>query len=284
MNNVISMSAEFERQKNMQAFALTAGMSGAILLLIFLVHWSIPTKVEVPIDEPIEINLGVGDIGSGTDQPELPGDPAPAQQTAYTPPQPSHATEESVKDVPTDETSHEAPAITKPVVTKPNATKIDAPAKTVKTNTTPTPLPVPPAPKPKAVAGRTLGGNGSGGNGAETYKPGTGEGVAGGNGDQGRPGGSPNGKSYTGTPKSFGVKEFNIPNQSFEDDFNQNAKIAMEIVTDGDGKVISANYTSRGSTGTATENMKEIARRRAFQLKVGPDMKGTVIFNFKVRG
>lgn len=284
MNNAILMSHEFERQKNIQASAWTAGVAGAILLLIFLVKWSIPVKTEPPPQEYVEINLGTDDVGSGNDQPQLPGDPAPAQQTAYVPPQPVQAAQENVKDVSSpEETNHEAPAVVKPTVSKPDATKINAESKTVKTtNTTPTPAP-PAPPKPRAVMGHTMGGNGNGGNGADSYKPGTGEGQGGGPGDQGRPGGDPNGKSYTGTPKNFGVREFSIPAQSFEDDFNQNAKIAMEIVTNSDGKVISANYTSRGSTGTATSSMIDIARRRAFQLKVGPDMKGTVIFNFKVR-
>jgi hypothetical protein len=285
MNNVISMSADFERQKNIQASAMTAMVMGLVLLMIFLVTWSTPPKVEPPPQEYVEINLGNGDVGSGKDQPLLPGDPAPAQQTAYTPPQAAPAQEEAVKDASTDETDHAAPAVIKPNVSRPDATKINTESKTVKsTVTTPTPAPVIAPPKPKATLGHTIGGNGNGGNGADTYRPGTGEGVAGGQGDQGRPGGNPNGTSYTGTPRSFGVKEFSIPNQSFEDDFNQNAKIAMEIVTNGDGKVISASYTSRGSTGTASSSMIAIARNRAFQLKgIGPDMKGTVLFNFKVR-
>jgi hypothetical protein len=284
MNNALSMSADFERQKNIKASVLTAAFTGAFLLLIVLFKWSNPTKAVPPAEEYIEINLGSSDIGSGNDQPQLPGDPAPAQQTAYTPPQPATSHEESVKDISTEETAHDAPAVVKPAVSKPDAKKINTETKTVKTTAT-VPQPVVQAPpRPKAVLGHTIGSNGNGGNGAETYKPGTGEGVAGGNGDQGRPGGNPNGTAYTGTPRSFGVKEFSIPSQSFEDDFNQNAKIAMDIVTDGNGKVVSASYNSRGSTGTASENMKEIARRRAFQLKVGADMKGTVIFNFKVRG
>ena len=285
MNNAISMPTDFERQKNIQASVLTAVVTGAVLLLILIVKWSTPVKVEQPAPEYVEINLGSSDIGSGNDQPELPGDPAPAQQTSYTPPQATQAHEEMVKDASTDETDPTAAAVLKPTASHPEATKINTESKTVKTtNTTPQPAPVVAPPKPRAMMGRTYGGNGNGGNGADTYKPGTGEGIAGGNGDQGRPGGDPNGKSYTGAPRSFGVREFSIPSQSFEDDFNQNAKIAMEIVTNSDAKVISASYTSKGSTGTATSQMIEIARRRAFQLKgIGADMKGTVVFNFKVR-
>lgn len=285
MSNTISMSADFERQKNIQASALTGGIAGALVLLFILVKWSIPVEEHTQPEEYIEVNLGSSDVGSGKDQPQLPGDPAPAQHTAYTPPTPEKATEESVKDVEANETSHDAPPIIKPTVSKPEATKINTESKTVKTNTSPAPQPVVQAPpRPKAVLGHTIGGNGNGGNGADSYKPGTGEGQGGGAGDQGRPGGSPNGKSYTGTPRNFGVKVFSIPSQSFEDDFNQNAKIAMEVETDDNGKVTSATYTSKGSTGTATASMIEIARRRAFQVKATPNSKGIVIFNFQVRG
>lgn len=282
MHNVISMSSEFERQKNMQASAITGGISGALLLLFILVRWTIPINTPPPVDDYISVNLGSSNDGMGADQPQLPGDPAPAEQTAYTPPQSAEAHEEAAKDLP-DEQDNDAAPVIKPSVTRPDAKKINTETKVVKTNN---PTPAPPVvtpPRPRAVLGHTIGGNGNGGNGADTYKPGTGEGTTGRPGDQGVPGGDPNGTRYTGTPKSFGVREFSIPNQSFEDDFNQNAKIAMDIVTNSDGKVISATYTSKGSTGTATAGMINIAKRRAFELKVGPDMKGTVIFNFKVR-
>jgi hypothetical protein len=176
--------------------------------------------------------------------------------------------------------------IKRPAVSKPNATKIDNNNKVVKTTPNPQPVVTQAPPKPKAVLGRTVGGNGNGGNGADTYRPGSGEGIAGGTGDQGRPGGDPNGRSYTGAPRNFGVKVLNIPAQSFEDDFNENAKIAMDIVTDANGKVVSATYQPRGST-TSNPQMVSIARRRAYELRNvgagdGPQ-KGIVIFHFKVR-
>jgi hypothetical protein len=287
MSNAISMSADFERQKNIQASAITLAIAIGLLLLFIFVTWTIPTETKTQPDEYIEVNLGSGDQGSGTNQPELPGDPAPAQQTAYTPPQPVHSAEESVKDVESNETDREAPPIIKPAVSKPDATKINAESKAIKTtNTNPQPVVTQAPPRPKAVLGRTIGGNGNGGNGADSYKPGGNEGIAGGNGDQGRPGGSPNGKRYTGSPRSFGVKVLSIPNQSFQDDFNQNAKVAMDIEVDENGKVSSATYQPRGST-TADRKYIDIARRYAFQLKMGSvdgGQRGTVIFNFKVNG
>jgi len=284
------MPDAFEREKNTKASMITAGIAGLIVLIAFLVKWPLPTMPPPIADEGIEINLGSGDQGFGSDQPKLPGDPAPArQQVAYTPPQPTPAHNEAVKDVETDEKAPaEAPVITKPVHTKPNATKIDAPSKPVKATPAAQPVAATPAPpRPKAVLGHTVGGTGNGGNGADDYSRGGNQGVAGGTGDQGRPGGNPNGTAYTGTPKNFGMRVLSIPSQSFEDDFNQNAKIAVEIQVDEGGKITSAVLTSRGSTGTATPEMKNTALRLARQLKLGASdggQKGIVVFDFKVRG
>lgn len=277
----------FEREKNVKASAITLGIAVALFLILILVKWPLPTIPQPVSEEYMEVNLGNGDVGSGNDQPLLPGEPAPAQQASYTPPQPVHATANVVKDVETDDRNEDAPAITRPTVARPNATRINDNNKVVKTtNTTPEPVATPAPPRPKAVMGHVMGGNGNGGNGADTYKPGSGEGIAGGSGDQGRVGGDPNGKSYTGPRKSFGVRVLQISDQSFEDDFNENAKVAMEIEADANGKILSATFQPRGST-TSNRKMIDIARRRAFELKLGSSdggQRGTVVFNFKVRG
>ena len=184
-------------------------------------------------------------------------------------------------------TTNEAPAIIKPAVTRNEATKINENNKTVKTtNTTATEVVKEAPPRPKAVLGKTTGGNGNGGNGADSYQKGGNEGIAGGNGDQGVPGGDPNSRNYSGARKSFGVKVLQISDQSFEDDFNENAKVAMDVVADERGKVLSATFQPKGST-TSNRKMIDIARNRAFELKLGSadgGQRGTVIFNFKLRG
>lgn len=287
MSNPLSMSVEFERKKNTQASIITAAITGSLMLLFLWMKLTVPHEVPPPAEEYIEVNIGSGDMGSGTDQPLLPGAPAPAQEAAYTPPQPVQTNDDAAKDVEANETAPDAAPIIKPSVTRPNATKINQETKVVKaTATTAQPVVTQPVQRPKAVLGRTVGGTGNGGNGADTYRPGTGEGIAGGQGDQGRPGGDPNGKSYTGSPRSFGVRVLSIPNQTFEDDFNENAKVAMDIVVGEDGKVKSATFQPKGST-TSNSRYIDIARRSAFQLKMGSvdgGQKGTVIFNFKVRG
>jgi hypothetical protein len=78
----------------------------------------------------------------------------------------------------------------------------------------------------------------------------------------------------------------NIPNQSFEDDFNENAKVAVDITVTANGKIASITLQPRGTT-TNNRNIINIALRRARELKMGETdggQKGTVIFSFKVRG
>jgi hypothetical protein len=279
------MSDTFERRKNTQASMITFGVGGVLLLIFFLVKFELPSLPPPVIEDGIEVNLGNSDFGSGKDQPLLPGEPAQSQQIAYNPPQQVRSHEENVKDIETDDKNAAAPEIVKPVISKPNATQINKVSKEVRTSPKTQPVVTEAPPRPKAVVGRTLGGNGNGGNGSDTYKPGTNEGIAGGRGDQGRPGGTPGGGNYTGTPKNFGVRVLQISNQSFQDEFNENAKVAMDVEADASGKVFSATYRQTGST-TSNRDMIDIAHRKAFQLKLGSSeggQKGVVIFNFKLK-
>lgn len=285
MSNAISMNTgDFERQKNIQASLYTAGITGAILLLVFLVKFYEPVVPPAPKEDYIEINLGSSDVGSGNDQPQLPGEPAPAQQVAYTPvQQATQASSEPVKDVEEND-EREAPPVYKPRATKPEAKKINEETKVEKTtpttaNVTPTPAP----PRPRAVMGQVRGGNGNGGNGADTYHPGTGEGQGGGPGDQGSIGGNPNGRSYA--PKRLGVRTVSIPARSFEDDFKESGKIVLEIEVDENGRLVSANFQPRGSS-ISNRTQIDIAKRRARELsypKYPGGFKQNVEFGFEVR-
>ena len=278
------MTADFNRQKNIQATLYTAGIAGAILLLILFIKFYQPVAPIQPTEEYIEINLGSSDVGSGNDQPELPGEPAPAQQSAYTPVQPvTNAAEESVKDI-EENNEAEAPPVYKPAVTKRDAKKINEESKVVKAKPTPiAATPAPPVPQPRAVMGQVRGGNGNGGNGASTYKPGTGEGQGGGPGDQGSIGGNPNGRSYT--PRNLGARMVNMPAKSFEDDFSESGKIVLDISVDENGKLLSATYQPRGSS-ISNRSQIQIAQRRARELsypKYPGGFKQPHIFVFDVK-
>jgi hypothetical protein len=289
------MNDPFESQKNIKASTYTALICGLLLAVFLFIKWTLPEIPPPPMEEGIEVNLGNSDQGLGTDQPFLPGKPAPSNQQAYTPPKPAVAENNDVKDVETDDKDPDAPAIIKPTVTKPDAKKV--PEKEVVKNTparNPEPVntPAPPAPKPKAVF-KGVNGAGTGGNEADSYKKGGNEGVAGGSGDQGRPGGNPDSKNYdgpggrgnSGVTISRGLQGRRITGlPSFEDDFNENAKVAVDIRVDETGRVVSATYQPRGST-TSNASLTSIAKRKALQVKFnsGGESAGTLIFNFKLK-
>ena len=78
MQNLSIMLASFEKEKNRKAAFVTLGVAGSMLLLFFLVKWPLPTVDPPMLTEELEVNLGSGDEGFGSDQPFLPGEPAPA--------------------------------------------------------------------------------------------------------------------------------------------------------------------------------------------------------------
>ena len=297
MANIDYMQDHFESQKNVKAGTYTLIICGGILCVLLFIRWTLPSLPPPSLDEGIEVNLGNSDMGLGDDQPFLPGQPAPNDQQAYIPPKTVVAPPEPVKDIETDDKAEDAPEIKKPPVVKPKPEATKIPEKDVVKNTPkkvnqPVTNPTPPVPKPKAQM-RGVSGTGTGGNEADSYKKGGNEGIAGGTGDQGRPGGDPDSKNYTGggrgnsgvsISKGLQGRRFTkLP--SFEDEFNENAKIAVDIRVDGQGNVISASYQPRGST-TADSDMKSIALRKAQQLKLnanGEESSGTIIFNFKLR-
>jgi len=290
------MTDHFESKKNVKATAYTLAI-GILLLMIFLfVTWTLPAIPSPVTEEGIEVNLGNSDKGLGNDQPFLPGEPSAKDQEKYNAPKQAVAEKANYKDVETDDKQEDAPVVKKPPVTKPDATRIlqkdVAKSKPVKTVAKPVQDPVPVKPKPKAVFSG-VSGTGSGGNDADHFKAGGNQGIAGGQGDQGRPGGDPNATSYTGGGKgnsgvtiSRGLQGRNwIKLPSFTDDFNENAKVAVDIRVDENGNVTEASYQPRGST-TSDSNMKEIALRKAKMIKfntTGDESSGTIIFNFKVK-
>jgi hypothetical protein len=285
---------EFEVSKNRKAGLYTLLICGILFLLLFLISWTMPSNPPVPVEEGLEVNLGNSDQGLGSNQPFLPNDPSKQDQEKYTPPKTAAASKEALKDVETDEKDPEAPAIKQPAVTKPNATKIpdkDLAVKTPKKTVQPAVNPTPAPPKPKAVF-HGVNGDGTGGNDADHFKPGGNQGIAGGKGDQGQPGGDPNATNYKGGGHGNGIaitqglqgrRISSTP--SFTDEFNENAKVAIDIHVDAAGNVISAEYQAHGST-TSDANLKAIAIRKAHQVKfnTGSDESaGTIVFNFKLK-
>ncbi len=291
----IRANHEFEVRKNRKAALYTLLICGALLLFLLLVSWNLPFNPPVPVEEGLEVNLGNSDQGLGDNQPYLPNDPSKQDQEKYTPPKTVTQAKEALKDVETDDKNpDDVPAVKKPPVTKPQATKIPdkdltvkTPHKTIQPVVNPTPNP----PKPKAVFNGVKG-DGTGGNDADHFKPGGNQGIAGGKGDQGAPGGDPNSTNYVGGGHGNGIaiagglqgrRIRSTP--SFTDEFNENAKVAVDIHVDAAGNVTSAEYQPRGST-TSAENLKAIAIQKAHQVKFNSgsdESSGTLIFNFKLK-
>lgn len=288
------MEDNFESKKNAKAGGYTALVCGLLLVIFFFVRWSLPPIPEPPVEEGIEVNLGSSDAGMGDDQPFEPGSPAPAEQQAYTPPAPTPVQAEPAREI-VEDNEPDAPVIKKPEVTKPDATK--TPEKdVVKSKPVKKPVEAPPAPpvaKPKAVF-KGVNGTGTGGNEADTYKKGGNQGVAGGSGDQGRPGGNPNSDNYTGGGRGnggFGVrsglgnrKVTNWPRLT--DDFDENGKAIVAVKFDKSGRAIDANIVLKGTTVNAQQ--REIALRKAKELRLNVDPNAaeeqvvTFEMNFKV--
>ena len=298
-NALIMVDQQFETKKNWKATTYTAVVIGSLLLFFIVWRWPLQTFATPILEEGIEVNLGNSEQGLGEDQPFLPGKPAPSDAQAYTPPPKSEPVkEEDVKDIATDDKHEDAPEIKKPPVIKPKPEATKVPEKEIVKhvpvkNPSPVNNPTPPAPKPKAVF-KGVNGTGTGGNEADDFKKGGNQGVAGGKGDQGKPGGDPDSKNYTGGGKgNSGVsvksglgsrKVTGYP--SFNDDFNENGKVIVSVTFNKNGAVINVEVVQRGTTGEA--NLKEIAKRKARQLKLNSDLTAaeeqTVVFemNFKL--
>ncbi len=296
MANPAYMTDNFESQKNLKASGYTLLVCVLIAIVLLFVTWTLPTIPPPPVDEGIEVNLGNSDKGLGTNQPFLPGKPSPRDEEKYTPPKQTVVEHAPAKEVETNDKDEDAPAIKKPAITKPDATKIpdkdvakNKPVKVMQAVVTPAPV----KPKPKAVF-HGVSGTGSGGNDADDYKPGASQGVAGGKGDQGAPGGNPNSNNYkgnggtgnSGVSLSRGLQKRGVMKYpSFTDDFNENNYVAVDIHVDGNGNVTGADFQLKGST-TSESSMVNIAIRKAKQIKfnsTGDESVGTIIFNFKVR-
>lgn len=298
MSNQSYMSPSFEREKNVKASMYTSFVCGALLIIFFFAKWTLPQIPQPTFEEGIEVNLGNSDEGLGDIAPMIPGEPTAAEETNYSPPATSQASANNEPDIATDDNDIEAPEISKPtktVVKTPNRVNTEV-VNRPRPNTTPVTNPTPAPPQPKAVY-RGGTNTGAGGNNADSYNNSRNQGIAGGNGDQGRPNGNPNSDSYSGNASrgnrggvriSRGLSGRSIARYpSFEDDFNENAKVAVDIRVDQSGRVLSAVVNPRGTT-TTNAGIRSIATRKALQLKLNAgsedEQTGTIVFDFKLRG
>ena len=282
--NSISLDSNFEREKNIKALGITLLVCVILFLLFFLVKWSTPPLPLPLADEGIEVNLGNSETGLGNVEPQAQGEPAQEQNNPTTPTATQATTPTETMDEKGDEAINATPKPTtpKPII-KPVVPVVKAPVKPV---VNPTPKP----PTPKAVfAGGTK--NNSGGNNSNVDNGFKNQGIAGGNGNQGVPNGNPNSDTYGPQSGNGGVKiKSGLTGRSvavmprFQDEFNENAKVAVDVTVDATGKVLSATVNPRGTT-TTNQSIRQIATKKAFQVKFtagSEEQTGTIVFDFKV--
>jgi outer membrane biosynthesis protein TonB len=290
------MSEQFESRKNLRATGYTTVVCAVLLILLIGLSWTRPAEPQPVVEEGIEVNLGNSDQGLGKNQPYLPGDPSPQDKEKYTPPKQAVVEKVPVKDVETDDNQKDdEPVVKKAVVTKPDATKIpDKEVTKAKVRPVKVPETLPekpkPEPHPKAVF-RGVNGTGKGGNNADDYKQGGNEGIAGGHGDQGAPGGNPSSTNYVGGGHGNGgiVAMGSLKGRavlrwpSFTDDFNHNGVVMLTVHVDEGGNVVDAEYRMYGSTITDREQI-DIAIRKIKQMKfaAGDDATAPIQVNFKL--
>lgn len=280
----------------MKALGLTIAICAALFLLMFLVSWTAPQVPPPAVDNGIEVNLGNSDVGMDTKAPEIPGEMSKSDETNYELPKvaPSRAEPDEVKEV-AENNDKDAPEIhTSPKPKKEPKPVAELPK--AKAEKKPVVAAASAPPKPKALYKGGTTENNAGGNGGDTYNGVRNQGIAGGKGDQGKPNGNPASDSYTGnggTGKGgvsirsglSGRRFIHLP--SFTDEFNDNAKVAVDITVNAAGNITNAVVNPRGTT-TTNRNILNIAVTKARQLKLNAgsadEQTGTIVFDFKLRG
>ncbi len=186
-----------DTQKNIRAGTITGVICGLLVLMFFIISWTIPAPEVPPVEEGIEVNLGNSDEGLGTEAPMIPGPPAAATEEVNMPPKTQVTAPEEAKEVATDDNDKEAPdvAVPKPLTPKKESPNIPKKENTTTVKTTnPKPQvvenPKPAVKKPVAVY-KGGDGSGTGGNNADTWNNTRNQGIAGGKGDQGKPEATP---------------------------------------------------------------------------------------------
>ncbi len=295
MYYVTTMSATFELEKNRKAFLYTLAIVVALLLIAIFWTWQILPPPTPIAEDLIEINLGNNNEGFGTVQPLIKGEKSPgedqADQQHKAPPVVANNSSPQNPE-PDDSKDPDAAPVVKPSKPTPKAVEQPTPLTPQPTkNTNPTPVVAMPKPQKPKIAG--YGGPKSGtGNGADETNGYTYQGnKPGGKGDAGSPSGKPDsygnnpgGRSSGGASFIKGVRPYNLGSLKFEDDFDENAKVYIDIQYNSSGSFVSATI-ARGTT-TSNSRILSIARQKVAALKFPASPDGgvsTILLNFKIQ-
>jgi TonB family protein len=257
---------------NRKAALWTTGVHIALLLLFILVRLSLPPQVTPPPELGMEVNLGTSETGSGADQPLDSDDPAPQanprQRAAAAAATESYTTESNHPD---DE------AVRRPQQLRQNGRQQSTqPARRTEPQRT-----------PRYVM---QGSTGRGGNSAASDQDGSNEGISGGPGDQGVPGGTAGSSNYTGSPGSGqgGISHTlngrSISPSRFEAEFREGGKVVVRVTVDRQGRI-----TDHTVLSTPNAELRRIALEKLRQSRFSPNPNaapetfGTITIVFKAR-
>ena len=283
----------FEAEKNRKALMYTILVCGLFLIFAIFYTWPMMIPPTPTVTDLIDVNLGNEVEGMGNVQPLVKGERAPDNQSVASRQSARKVREEPSQNIQADESNNKdaAPVVktekkneTAKIENKPSVT-------TASKNVHPSPVvnPNPAPPKPKIPLYK--GGNGTGGNGAAEDNGYRNQGYKPGNGDAGSPDGSPDaygnspgGKSGFSVVRGLsGRRPIHFPNM--QGDFNENAKVYVDIKVNAAGTVTSA-VVAKGTT-TSNSELRSIAIEKAKQLKfpaAQSDIEsGTILFNFVLK-
>lgn len=289
-----AINHRFEAEKNRKALMYTTGIVGIFLIIAIFYTWPLLIPPTPPVQDLIDVNLGDEQEGMGTIQPLVKGERAPDTRSVPSHEKAAKVTETPTRNVQADENNDDKEAAPVTKVEKPredakeiNKTSADKPTKKINPSQVVNPNPAPRVPKHIYS-----GGTGNGGNNAPEDNFSRNQGMKPGNGDAGSPDGKPDAYGNNPGGKSGGTMFKNLPSgrrptfPSMKNDFNENAKVYVDIKVDGNGKVISASI-ARGTT-TPSNSLREIAIETAKGLKFPQSQttdveSGTILFNFVLK-
>ena len=292
--NTTVINHQFEAEKNRKALLYTSGVIGLFLIIAIFYTWPLLVPPQPPVVDLIDVNLGNEQEGLGDVQPLVKGERAPDNQSIPSRQKAVKAAETPSQQIKADENNDDKEAATVAKVEKPKEdakeiNKNTTVKKTKSVNPSPVVNPNPAPPKPKLPLYK--GGNGTGGNGATEDNGYRNQGYKPGNGDAGSPdgkadayGNSPGGRSGVSVVRGLsGRRIIHFPNMT--DDFNENAKVYVDIKVNASGHV-TEDGIARGTT-TSNSSLRSIAIQKAKELRFPPSSNdvesGTILFVFVLK-
>jgi len=255
------------RKDKYKGVIVTALFHAAVIALLIFLGFSTP--LPLPGEEGVEVNLGNDTEGFGSIQPDR---PAVVKKTTP-PPQAQEKEEEQIVTQDTED----APAIK-------TSEKKEVKKETVKEVVEKEVVKEEPKVNPNAMYK---------GKSKEATKEAN-EGIAGGEGDQGKPTGAKDSKNYEGPGGEGDGMSYSLAGRTPKylpkpsSKFQENGTVAVQITVDKYGKVVKAMAIDKGSNTTSStlRRLAEAAAKKAV-FNANPDaaemQRGTITYHFVVK-